>query len=886
MRKLNVKFLFSLVVAVVALAGTLALVHSLQAGNIASALLWQANQAEQEGRLKQSSRFLARYLEFAPDDLETRARLGKLLCHQKLAVSHKARERARFVIDQVLIKEPGNTELRKCLVRLALDENNLDVAHEQLKILEQQAPQDGEVSVLSAQYEEHRGYKGHALLYLKQAVKKSPEFIDGYVRLIRLMREFDKYAAEASQYAAEALRRAPNDVAVLIAASELAQDRALTEYGRERLSGILTGMVCRVTQEHCWDTAAAYLDRALKLQSREGRVHQALAQLEVRRGQRDRAIAALRAGLKVVPQQDRFELTWTLTNLLLDGGDIDEAVRLIPQTRVAGVPAASHDFLKARVLMAQGRWYDASTQFVRVRDGLKGAPGLVAQVDLFLASCYERLKEPAQQLAACQRVLYFDKTSVAGRRSAAAALMAMGRTDLAIEEYRKLAELGQQTQQVNSGQLDLARALLTRNLGAAKADWTAVEQALAAAEQEQPGAVDVVLLRAEMLLARKQPDQVRALLEAALQKQPRSVALWNGLAVLEERQGRAAEARRVLDRAEAQLGDCVAVRLARARLVAAVDKGDAARAALAKLEAGWQQLPAEERPALLSGLAEAYLRTDQLRDATRLWRLVAEQPRFAKDVRVRLVLFDLGLRLGDDEQMRQALAEVKTLEEGESPFYLYGEAARRIYLARQGQTGLLKEARRLLDRVVQLRPAWPAVLLARAEVEEMQGNTEQAIANYRRALEQGERGPRVLRQLVQLLTKQQRYDEADQVMRQLQQQAQLSPDDQKLFIDVSLRNDDFRAAEDILSKSTPADSKDYHDQLWIGKVLSANGRPSAEAEKAFRRAIALADAVPETWVALIQYLVRINQAPLAQGTGAGEGQAAGAARGAGAGPVL
>ena len=37
-------------------------------------------------------------------------------------------------------------------------------------------------------------------------------------------------------------------------------------------------------------------------------------------------------------------------------------------------------------------------------------------------------------------------------------------------------------------------------------------------------------------------------------------------------------------------------------------------------------------------------------------------------------------------------------------------------------------------------------MLARAELEHLQGNIEQAIANYRRAMEQGVRSPRVIRQ--------------------------------------------------------------------------------------------------------------------------------------------
>ena len=366
-----------------------------------------------------------------------------------------------------------------------------------------------------------------------------------------------------------------------------------------------------------------------------------------------------------------------------------------------------------------------------------------------------------------------------------------------------------------------------------------------------------------MYLARKNPNQVQAVLTEALKKQPAKIELWNALAVFHQRQNRPKEAYQVLEDAEKKLGDSVGLRLARSQLIAAQEKPEQAKTALTQLEVGWQKWPAQQQAVLLGGLAEAYLQLGQLREATRLLQLVGQNPRHTKDVRVRLVLFDLGLRLGDDTLMKQTLAEIKTLEEGESPFYLYGQAARRIYLARQGQPALLKEARQLLDRVVLSRPAWPAVLLAKAEIDEMQGNLEQAIVHYRRAIEQGERSTCVLRQLVQLLTKRQRFDEADRVMRQMQEQAQLSPADEKLDIALLIQKNNFESAVSLMQKKTSADSKDYRDQLWMGQVLSANGRSSKEAEQALRRAVALAEKVPDTWVALLQYLVLTNQTPKA-----------------------
>src|SRR5262249_48225296 len=149
--------------------------------------------------------------------------------------------------------------------------------------------------------------------------------------------------------------------------------------------------------------------------------------------------------------------------------------------------------------------------------------------------------------------------------------------------------------------------------------------------------------------------------------------------------------------------------------------------------------------------------------------------------------------------------------------------------AKQGQKQHLAEARGLLEKVATQRPSWPPLTLAKAEVETISGNTDGAIAQYRRALSQGVRTPLVLRQFVQLLTSQQRFEEAEQVLRKLQQQAPLSPELQKLAIAIALNGEDSGRSDAEVRAMVPANSTDYHDHLWLGQALSSGRRTSAEA---------------------------------------------------------
>src|SRR5437660_10332372 len=106
MKKVNLPFLGILVGSFVLATGALFAVHWLQSGRIAQALLWQSEHAREQGKYRQAARYLNRYLEFVPADLEKRADLGLLLARPDVAVSAKGVARASLVLTQVLTEDP------------------------------------------------------------------------------------------------------------------------------------------------------------------------------------------------------------------------------------------------------------------------------------------------------------------------------------------------------------------------------------------------------------------------------------------------------------------------------------------------------------------------------------------------------------------------------------------------------------------------------------------------------------------------------------------------------------------------------------------------------------------------------------------------------------
>ena len=135
MRKINAKLFLLLLIGSVVTTGAVFGVHHFQYGRIADSLLWQARHAEEQGQIKRQARYLQRYLEFNPKDLVEKAHLAKLWGGDAFADSPKQRSKAVRLLDEVLTTGDDSPELRRLLVKLALEVQQLKLAHSHLEKL-------------------------------------------------------------------------------------------------------------------------------------------------------------------------------------------------------------------------------------------------------------------------------------------------------------------------------------------------------------------------------------------------------------------------------------------------------------------------------------------------------------------------------------------------------------------------------------------------------------------------------------------------------------------------------------------------------------------------------------------------------------------------------
>jgi predicted Zn-dependent protease len=303
----------------------------------------------------------------------------------------------------------------------------------------------------------------------------------------------------------------------------------------------------------------------------------------------------------------------------------------------------------------------------------------------------------------------------------------------------------------------------------------------------------------------------------------------------------------------------VDLRLARAQLLGAQGKVPVDK--VLSLAQGAGRFQGEDQARLLTGLAEALFRAGEYAAGRRLVKELAGLPTQQKDSRLRLLLFDLAQRDGDELGMDEALAELVRTEGADSALAHYAQAVRQIRQSRQegaDRKAALDAARLHLDRAAALRPSWPPVTLARADVADLSGNPEQAISHLRQAIDQGESNPRVIQRLVESLYRRQRYAEADQELRRLRQALLMNSELGRLAAGIALRRGDQARALELARDAVAEDSRDFREQVWLGQMLAAVRAPT-EAESKLRRAVALAPREPEPWVALVQFLAGRQQ---------------------------
>ena len=907
MRKLNVKFLSYLLASIIVLSGGVALAHALQVKRIPRALLKQAQRAEDDNEPSRVIAYLERYLSFAPDDAEQYARLARLLADPSRTGSPRNLTNAYFALEKALALDPARDDLRRLLVPIALRLRRDKDAEAQLRKL----PRNAETASLWGQVYEARNKTADAIGAYSEAFRLAPQKVETAVRLARLKRQHSPNTAEADRVLNDLVAKNPNSWQAYLARWEYRRDFSLDP----RLAG---GMVFRLVVQAAaedvrqalakggagqpevrlaaaeaaelqgqLEAARTHLDKALQLHSQDARLYRAYAVLEAlqearaekpedRKACRARAHSWLRRGIDRLRPPAQIDALWNYIYFLLDGGraeELAEAEKYIAKIRAARFTPAGVSFLTGRLLFARQQWAEAARKLDTARAGL---PNLAAPIDHMLARCYQELNQSDQRVSVCRRQVERNPQSADALLALVSALEAKGDLDEALRWTRELEKLGSAPPGLwaSALQLEVDRARTTN-------DWGGVEKELERLSRgEHAGEVELEILRAEIQFARGKPDDARKTLEAARGKHPTRVEPWLALATLAEQVNEYAAADRILIEADKHFqalkndnraaANLIELRLARARfwVEAPDEKKEQKKPGLLRLERDWQGFPQAEQARLLNGLAEAHYRVGHYKEASRLWKMLTGREQYRRDLRLRLVLFDVALQEGDRKEMDRVLEELRTLEGAGGTYTAHAEALRLIWRARQKETGAaareqaLREASVLLGRVKASRPQWSLPLEALVQIDLIRGKPEQARNTYEQARKLNNRNPLLVRQIAEALRKKGKFKEESEVYKTLTREDLVRGKIVGLAAEAAFRTRNTAQAIELARATVRSDSRDYKDNLWLGTVVGRVARSAEEkglAEKHLRRAMELEPTKPEAYTRLVGLLVAWNR---------------------------
>lgn len=894
--RLNVRAVV-LLAACVLIALAVPFVLSALRGN--ATLLDQARALAKADKPDLALRYVNQYLDQSPDDPRALNLKAGLLADSAYAPEHIQEAIRACELASRRDPDSSRSETRRRLVKLHLQlgDGSPDLVpyravEELARTLVEQAPGDAEALRLLARVEAALAAKegdakalDDAIANFEKAGQLDPKDVDGAERLALLYRDRanrpDKAARVLDQLIAadpgstrahlvryrffdtadpgltgetttgtvdpkataalqEAIRLAPKNFEVLLAAAENARRQG------------------RVAE------ARRHLDEIDKPRQNDSRVLVLRGMIALHENQAGSALEFWRRGLLASGGNDAG-LAWRMAFVLLQMGRVDDAGPLMDQfRRLSGgkEPVPSWRFLHALSLLKQNRPADAIRELETVRK--KGGALLAGQVAHALGQAHEAIRDEPGALEEYRRAVKAAPRWSPPRLALVRLLQARRFEQAEAELNRALTEIPD-----DPGLLVFkARQELGRRITQARRNprhqtsWGPLENLIARISATAPASPALALIEADYRSAVGQPDQAIARLEEATRHAGKDADLWLARAAKLAEQGRTPEALLVLEQAAAPeaAGDQVQLRILRARLLASQGHGKEARESLLR---NLDQLPPDQRPLAWMELGNQYAARRDLVEARKAYEAWAKL--LPDDPIPRLHLLELAMAGGDEDAIH---AEIEALKSGGDAANLYYRIATvtELLSVREGttearKTARLGRARELIETIRADAPEQRYAYMLEGQYWERLGQPDKAIDAYERSLEH-EGGPTALQRLVVLYAKKDRYQDIKRLGRE---HGESAPGLDRLAAEIAVQLGDKDQAAQLAEQVARTDPRDLNTTIWLAKVLNAVGRPE-DAGKTLR---ALAEAHPDEvgpWTALLHFQAGRKQAAEARQT--------------------
>lgn len=863
-RQLNVRLVVALVLCALLLPIAIQLAHLFQVTRSAKVMLFRAEKAMAEGKVDEAIRCYKYYVNYQPDDRAVFTRLAILSTDRARASRNRLRElwQAYPLLEQAAHHEPENADLARRLVDASLELGRLAAAVSYLDRLATASPRDADLQFkLGRCLVAVQDYR-RAIDALRKSIALQPTNVPAYVELADVLRDHLSRTQQADEAMEQMVKANPKSAKAYLERARYGwrigrRPDALRDIERAGALApddldVLLAAADFALQRNDYPSAQTHLDHAKRLAADDERVDRLLVTLKMNLNQIEEAIALLQKVIERNAEDSRSLLT--LCDLQLRRSDVSAARATMHRMEKSRFARHILEYFEARVAMVEGRWREACDELEQLRAAARRTADITKQINLYLAVCYEQLGLPDRQMETYQRLVAMDPNLLAARIGLAASLFQAHKTERALEEHQKLLAALRSEQFVRFRPLrNNYYQLLVGQVGrqpAEQRDWTEVERFVATVEQSKDvDPVEIVLMRADLLNRQGKADAARALLADKERQLPKELRIRTAHAILAGSRD-PEQALAVLSPTNTTLTDSVELRLARAGLAARLGT-ERAVPLLRRLEEGAERFSREDQVKLWQGLGYCYYQLRDRHHTKRFWRRVADAR--PDDRQIRMLLFDSAREAGDEAGMLEVLSAFEKLLGRTSAEWKYCEAARLIWQVRNRPMDRqsLVAASRWLKQAGAVRPMWQRIPCLEAELAVMEGRLDEALLEFRRASDIAALNAGDLGQFVRLLYVRGRYEAARDLMKKT------SATDQSAAMKMLGSELEMRAGNRTMSLELAAagalDSQNPIDHQWYGQFLVRAGR-TAEAEVAFRRAVALGPQIPELWLGLIQHL--------------------------------
>lgn len=875
--RVNLPLLIGLVVGTAALAGGSYGLYKYQKSRNASRLLERADAARESGDLKKTAKLLYNYLQVRPGDEEAMVELANTFADiaEELNAERKDIGNAIGQMETTVREYPDRVDLRRRLVDLYMSRRvrALKPALDHVSQLLARNPGDAELEEMRSQcyfavadpkrVDHACKLVGYDLVEEAFDAEKAvaPGEVGVYARLANALLNDRSEPEMAEQVINQMVEANPESGEALLLRGQyyeqnereeeaFADIQKALELEPENTPVVVSNARLALKDER-YEDALALLKARAEQDPDDASLYQTLAEVAIRQGEYEQALAYCDEGIAAVTPDQAQLLLFQKARLQLQSDDPQSVQSTIKEMREGEMIASAYpDYLEARLLMSEGKWFDAAKTFEEYQSFMSAVPTMGVELNVMLGLCREKLGQDELALDAFTRAVQIDPTNEMA----------------SLSRQRLLGKIGGDNKRNNEG-VSIYRALaLELAKPENEQDWQAFDQLSEDyVERMKLGEGMLAVLRGEVFMRRGMYAEARKQLIKAYKLDPENLNVRRAAVKLfaaDPGQG-PVKALKLLDKVVDDFGDMPILRLERADLLTVINDEDVTEQLFA-LADGIEDWDTDKKVQLWKGLAEKFARLRNEEARLQCLDRVAELS--PGDLETMLRLFLVAREADDADGMARAQQRVLDVVGSKNdPTWLYTEAQRVLseYRTSGGQGSGLDDATELVEKALAERRDWSELHTLKGDIALLRGEVQKSLASYDRAAELGRQSPRSLYKHVKLLIRRGRYADALEQMEKIAASGRLQLLGQE-YADSLLRVGRTAEAISAAEEYAAAAPNNAAAQLWTGQFFSrASGSGDlgserqadmvAKAGEAFDKAVESNPQNPEAWLALVRY---------------------------------